>query len=320
MSNKFEDKAIKRIAEVYDELTESGKEKVLDLIKYDGILKAAADIAKTKTVHFGDLYSEAIERQKTFFTFEGMATGIQYIDDATMGLRGGETTIIAGPSNLGKTMFALNVLTRAVINNNGVKALIISMEMPAIDIVSRMYNMAHHDEHEPLMENVIVQTDLDVNTRHIAVMIKKHKPDIVLIDHIQFLANQEKAPSEYERTNLAVKRVQRLAVTNNIPILIISHVAKSRSGKNGKASAQDLKGSSSIEQDSDIVIILNRDEEQRQNGHLSVDLVKQRKKGSKLYYKPCVIKFDGIKLANDYYIEDEQPQVVHKEVKDIFWR
>lgn len=316
---KYNEKLQRRIIEQYNELTEAEQMALLDKIKYDGIMQAAAEVAKTHTVHFGDLYAEVIEKQKYFFTFEGMRTGLEYFDDATMGLRPGETLVIAGPSNLGKTMVGLNIMTQTVLHN-GAKALIISMEMPALDIASRMYNMADIEHHELLMENVIIQTDLDVNSKHIAAMIERHKPDVVLLDHIQFLANQEKAPSEYERINLAVKKIQRLAAQYAVPILVISHVAKTRSGKDSRASASDLKGSSSLEQDTDMVIMLNRTDEQRQSGELTVELVKHRKKGSKLYFKPCVVKFDNVKLwQGGGYRYSEEVEIKPMKVKQNWW-
>lgn len=292
----YTEKAVKRIIEQYNELGEHDQLKVLDRIKYEGIIQATQEVSKTKTVYFGDLYAEALDRQKTFFVFEGMRTGLEYFDKATMGLRPGETLTLAGPSNLGKTMVALNIIANVIVANNA-KALVISMEMPALDIASRVFNMVNQQKHDHLMENLIIQTELDVNTKHIAAMIERHRPDLLMLDHVQFLANQEKAATEYERINLAVKKIQRLGIEYRLPIILISHVAKTRSGKNSRASAGDLKGSSSIEQDTDMVIMLNRTDEQRQTGELTVELVKHRKKNSTLYYRPCLLKFDGLRLA-----------------------
>lgn len=301
----YQDKHFKRLLESFSEMSEQDQDKFVDTVQHDSIMQAVNEVAKSKTSYFGDLYAEAVERQKTFFTFEGLQTGMQYFDDAMMGLRPGETIVIAGPSNLGKTMVSLNIIAQTVVNT-GAKALIISMEMPDIDIASRLYNMTN--DHNSLMENVIIQTELDVNIQHIEAMIKRHKPDIVMIDHIQFLANQDKQRTEYERINTTTKKVQRLAVKNKIPIIIISHVAKTRGGKDGRASAADLKGSSAIEQDSDIVFMLNRSDEQRQTGELTIELVKHRKKGSKVYYKPVTLFFDNVKLSGNYQPEYVAPK------------
>jgi replicative DNA helicase len=308
----YEEKSVKRIIEQYYELSEQAQQHVIDQIRYEGLVNATKEIAKAKTYYFGELYADAIERQKTFFSFEGMTTGLEYFDEGTMGLRGGETIVIAGPSNLGKTMVALNIVAQTVVNNN-VPCLIISMEMPARDIASRLYNMT--PRHGALMENVIIQAELDVNTRHIEAMIKRHQPKLLMLDHIQFLSNQEKAKSDYERIDAAVKKMQRIAINYDIPIIMISHVAKTRSGKDGKASANDLKGNSAIEQDSDIVFMLNRTDEQRQNGTLTVELVKQRKKGSKVYFRPAELQFNGVVLSGNYM----QNEVRHEPVKAIGW-
>src|SRR5947209_3599721 len=225
----YSDKIVKRVTEMYAELSDKDKRLVLDKIRYDNILQAAEEVKKTKTVYFGDIFAEVVERQKYFNIFEGFRSGLRYFDDALMGFRPGELIVIAGPSNYGKTMLAMNLVVSAIVAG-GKKALIISMEMPAIEIASRAYNMT--DDHEALMENLIIQTELAVSTRHIAAMIERHKPDVLLLDHIQFLANQEDG-KEYERINAAVAKLKRLAINYKLPIVAISHVAKTRSGKNG---------------------------------------------------------------------------------------
>src|SRR5690554_4004869 len=98
----WRDKAIKRTIESFQELDDNAQKEVLDKIEYEGALKAALEAGKTKTVTFGDLYKVAEERQLYFNKFEGFGCGLKYFDDAIMGFRPGEVTIIAGPSNFGK--------------------------------------------------------------------------------------------------------------------------------------------------------------------------------------------------------------------------
>lgn len=297
-----QEKAARRVIEMFRELPENYRKAVIDKIKFDGIMQAAAEVSKTNTVCFGDLYPEVQERQKYFNKFEGFRSGLKYFDDALMGLRGGELVIIAGPSNFGKTTVALNLAVNTVIQSQKT-CLIISMEMTTIEIGSRIYNMS--DNHDPLMERIIVQTELSVNTRHIEAMIQRHQPDFVVLDHLQFLANQETG-QEYERISSAVAKIKRLAIIHNIPIIAVSHVAKTRSGKNGEASSSDLKGSSSIEQDCDVGFMINRATENISGNEIILTNFKHRTKRPEVFHKPCIVKFDGIRIADGgrYAVKD----------------
>lgn len=293
----YRDKKIRSIIESFDDLDQEGKESVLDKIKYHGALKAAKEVGKTKTVTFADRYEVAKERQNYFNKFEGFGTGIKYFDDATMGFRPGEVIVIAGPSNFGKTMLAMNIISGAV-EKSLKRAMIISMEMTMDEIFSRMYNIA--TDHEPVKDNLIVQTELSVSPDHILAMIKRDKPDIVMIDHLQFLANQVDGRTEYERISNAIAKVKRIAIRAEIPIILISHVAKTRSGELGEATASDLKGASNIEQDSDVVIMLNRPKDSGVKGdEVICTLSKHRTKKPMVFLERRIIKLEGIKVADD---------------------
>lgn len=291
----FAQKRVKHLVESFEDLEPEHQSDVLDQIKYQGALRAIQEVAKTKTASFGDLYEIAAYRQQFFNKYEGFGTGLKYFDDATMGFRPGEVTIIAGPSNYGKTMIALNIVT-SLAEKALKRVLIISTEMTKEEIATRLFNIA--DDHETVKDLMLVQTELSVSVDHIAAMIKRDKPDIVLIDHLQFLANTESG-SEYERINRSMARVKRLAITANIPIILISHVSKARSGKLGEATASDLKGSSSIEQDSDIVLMINRLADQKQGDQLIVTCVKHRTKRPRVFYENCIIQLKGIKVINN---------------------
>lgn len=311
----YQDKQVKQITEKFGELDKAHQQQLLDQIKYNGALKAAERLIDTGVVCFGDLYPEALERQKSFNKFEGKRCGLRYFDDATMGFRPGELIVIAAPSNLGKTMIGLNIAVNFAVTN-AEKVLIVSLEMTPLQIAGRLFNM--HDDHDTMMENVIIQQQLRVSSGQIDTMIKTHRPGLVVVDHIQFLALKEEASTDYERLNLAVANLHTMAAVNQVPIIAISHVAKTRSGKDGQADANDIKGTANIEQDADIGFILNRTTEQRQGGEFTIKCFKQRDKHPTVMHRECTMNLDGVKLRDkgNYVINDEPERMQNIQAVD----
>lgn len=295
----YKQKLIRRLVESFDELDEAGQAEVLDKIKYNSALSAAMEASKTDTVTFGDLYGEAEKRQATFNLFDGIGCGLQYFDDTTMGFRPGEVILLAAPENLGKTTIALNIIVNSVVSSLK-RGLIISMEMTKEEVASRIYNIADKEYHEHIKDNIVIQTDLRVSASNIEHIIKREKPDIVMIDLLQMLADSERG-SEYERVSKAMAKVKAVALKTNTPIILISHVAKTRSGKDGEATALDLKGSSEIAQRIDVGIMINKTDFDSDN--MVLYCFKHRTRRPSTFHKKCVITVHGIKVLNDgvYY-------------------
>ncbi len=306
MSEKkdWKTKQVARVVEQFSEMDSDQQAKVMDAIKYNYALQAAKEVGMTKTVTFGDMYETAIERQKHFNKFEGFGCGLPYFDEATMGFRGGELIIIAAPSNFGKTMVAMNIVANLAANTLK-KVVMITMEMTPAEVSTRLYNMIDKENHDTLMENFIIQTELSVSAEHVKAIVKKHKPDILLIDHLGFLSKQEPGTEERQQIDTAMQKIKRLAINENIPIIMISHVSKTRSGEGGGASVQDLKGSSAIEQDSDMVFMINRPKDQPylDQGIMQVvvKLEKHRTKSPKdLFHQNVLINMKGVRTDGKY--------------------
>lgn len=297
----WKDKQVKRMVEAWADMDEKQQLQVMDAIKYNFALQAAKQVGMTKTVTFGDMYATAIERQQHFNKYEGFGCGLPYFDEATMGFRGGEVTIIAAPSNFGKTMVAMNIVANIAANTLK-RVVMITMEMTPAEVSTRLYNMIDKKDHEALKENFIIQTELSVSAEHVKAIVKRHKPDILLIDHLGFLSKQEPGTDERIQIDTAMAKVKRLAINENIPIILISHVSKTRSGKDGEATAQDLKGSSGIEQDSDIVFMLNRPKTQWEQGVIGivVKLEKHRTKSPVLFHQQVLIEMKGVRTDGTY--------------------
>lgn len=85
--------------------------------------------------------------------------------------------------------------------------------------------------------------------------------DILFIDYIQLVGVAEKVTSEYDRLTLVSRRLKLLALELDIPIIAAAQIR--RPGADESKTAQraptiaELKGSGSLEQDADTVILLH---------------------------------------------------------------
>lgn len=299
-------KQVARMVEGFTEMDEQQQMDVMDAIKYNYALQAAKQVGMTKTVTFGDMYETAIERQKHFNKYEGFGCGLPYFDEATMGFRGGELIIIAAPSNFGKTMVAMNIVANIAATTLK-KVVFITMEMTPAEVSTRLYNMVSKEDHDALKDNFIIQTELSVSAEHVKAIVKKHKPDILVIDHLGFLAKQEPGSEERQQIDTAMAKIKRLAINENIPIIMISHVSKTRSGASGEATVSDLKGSSAIEQDSDIVFMINKPKTQMYLHEGIVEIVvkleKHRTKSPRgLFHQKVLIQMKGVRTDGTYSV------------------
>jgi replicative DNA helicase len=299
----YKEKRYTRIVEQFGELDEEQREAFYREIQGQKALSAIKEVKMAETTTFGQDYAQVEKDQQYFNKAEGLLTGLKYFDDATMGFRPGELTIIAGPSNFGKTAVGLNIVASLVANTLK-KVVIISLEMTTREINSRLYNIVDKESHSALMNNIVIQKERRLTAAYISKIIKNQKPDLVFIDDLQSLAMRE-GGEEYERVSKGVATVKDIAIAHNIPIILVSHVSKQRSGKQGQATNADLRGSASIEQAADIVIMINRPKEGAQKAKEAiVTLTKHRTKRPVVFLDDCVVKFDGIRIGGDgdYYL------------------
>ena len=87
---------------------------------------------------------------------------------------------------------------------------------------------------------------------------KANRPEdtkiILLVDYVQIQV-QDKLHSR-EEIEALTRFYKRLAIHYNIPVILLSQIG--RQGEDGKPSAHQTKGSGSIEQDADVVLVLDR--------------------------------------------------------------
>lgn len=213
----------------------------------------------------------------------GVSTGFTDLDNLTSGMQPGDLVIIAARPAMGKTSFALNLATNAVMRG-GKKVAIFSLEMSREQLITRILcaeaevsmqkvRTGQTDEKDflrfgevilPLSEAAIYIDDTSALTvtslRSKCRKLKARKGlDMVVIDYLQLMESSGNSDSRVQEVSAITRSIKILAKELNVPILLLSQLSRSPDQrKEHRPVMSDLRESGSIEQDADMVMMLYR--------------------------------------------------------------
>lgn len=242
-------------------------------------------------------FSEAGElRYGRFGEMEGISTGYKKLDNMMLGLVGGELIIVAGKTSRGKTTLALNIANNVALAGKSV--LFVTLEMTHAEIASRyMYvNGGRNQDYEDVAARTVLQTKDELNWKSIDRLMEKAKAemdvDLVVIDHLHYFTRELENMSE--DIGRITKEFKKNAIRHDVPVILISHVRKT--GIKNEASMEDLRGSSYVAQDADIVLMVGRKD--GDTTHLYVKIEKNRNRGFDATADTAMLYMDKIKIYN----------------------
>lgn len=309
---------------------ESLSEHIIEISKLLPSSACRADSSTTIARYLQDSQNRRIEAESGS-QFVGVSTGINTFDTLTRGLRKSSVTTIAAASGSYKTYFALNISTHYA--KQGKSVLYFSLEMADIELLERIVpmvkpagNLTQYSDmtatkldpmkqqhlEEALAEYKNLNFIVDWGTRNMdkilgyAEKIKRSKQglDMLVIDHLQLLQNSGDPFILSEYTG----RLKNFAMTNNIPVILVSQFNRNEGQKvaGAKPRRSWLRGSSSIEQDSDAIIFLHREDPNAPETLLILDKFRQASFSKQLEVplvfdsNTCTLK-ETIKVYNKPY-------------------
>lgn len=260
----------------------------------------------------GDMAAAVLELKATLNRREstaGIFTGLDAIDSYIGGFEPGELITIAGRPGHGKSALAGTIAVNLA--RKGRKILIFSMEMGAGELagrfVSRLANVPGDVMKRPsgmtADQRAALQSGMDelqglpitINMQDtltpgdIASVTARTKRgagvDVVIIDYLQLMSGGQKSDggNRVQEISYITRTLKNLAKRLELPIILLSQLSranekeKGRDGRPRLPQLTDLRDSGSIEQDSNTVLLLQRELEQ---GELSqktaVNIAKQR--------------------------------------------
>lgn len=204
---------------------------------------------------------------------KGYSTGWECLDYYLQGLRKGEVTVITADTGAGKTTFCTQLMVNCAMQ--GIPVWINSWEMKpettmrklASIILRRPMKVCNFSTHENeqfdewasrykvYINPNTIGTDINSLAKQL-VQAKQLGIQIVMLDHLDYLVNTKKEKL-HEAIDETVKRLHELAFALCMHFILICHPRQS-SGSSEEVGMHALKGSSSIKQYADNIIILHR--------------------------------------------------------------
>lgn len=184
-------------------------------------------------------------------------TGVANLDELTGGFREQQLITISAGSKHGKTAFGIFLMDQM----EHLKPVLIPLEQSNEEIVEQRYENGHSIPRFLSPRNLAAKMTVEWIEHRIIEGIAKYGTKMVVIDHLGYIddfGDNEK----YKKENLAY-RIQQImqglkmvAKRWNVVIMLQCHI--SQTDESNPPTRKDLKNSSAIEQESDIVILLWR--------------------------------------------------------------
>jgi len=212
------------------------------------------------------LLSEAAKKFATDITTR-YKTGFSMIDDSTGGgFQDGDLELVVGQTGEGKTTFA-QTLTYNLLENQ-VHSIWFSFEVILPELWKKFQAMGVEDDVKIYTPERYVSRRLDWLKKKIVEARDVYKCKVVFIDHLGFLVGEYRPEKDNQMrgysSNLATvygmicRDLKTIAVQEGIVICLLWHTRRV-SDSAQEATLEDVKDSSSISQESDIVINVARE-------------------------------------------------------------
>jgi replicative DNA helicase len=285
---------LRRLVAVAGEINELGyslPEDVSDVL--DKAESLVFDVAQRRVVDsmtpLRDLLGQSLDHLEVLFSrgeaITGLATGYTDLDEQLAGLQPSNLIVVGSRPAMGKTSFALGMVAHA-----GIKlkkpVLLFSLEMSHMELTqrllcseakvdaTRMRTGKLHDADWTKIGNAISRmseapifiddnpnlTVMDIRAR--ARRLKSREGlGLVVVDYLQLMTGRHGAENRQVEVSEISRGLKILARELEVPVVALSQLSRGLEMRQDKRPMlADLRESGSIEQDSDVVLFLYRDE------------------------------------------------------------
>jgi replicative DNA helicase len=213
----------------------------------------------------------------------GIPTGFQQLDEITNGLHPGQMITVAGRPGSGKSTLALDIARSAAVKH-GKPTVIFSLEMGKLEIMMRLFSaeagvalqnmrsghMSDQDwtrlaRRSSELAEAPLYIDDSPNLTMMEIRSKarrlRQRQDIqlIVIDYLQLMTSGKRVESRQQEVSEFSRSMKLLAKELDVPVVALSQLNRGPEQRTDKRPLlSDLRESGSIEQDSDMVLLVHR--------------------------------------------------------------
>ena len=279
-----------------------------------------------------DILEESFDRidklHKEKGVLRGVPTGFRDLDNLLAGLQPSDLIILAARPSIGKSSLALNIADHVACEQK-MPVGIFSLEMSKEQIIDRLlcmrgavdswklrtgnledddfgklnYAMGVLSESEIYIDDSPLANAMEIRTKARRLQVE-HNLGLIIIDYLQLMSgmNTRSADNRVQEVSEISRSLKALARELNVPVLAISQLSRAVEHRPDKRPMlADLRESGSIEQDSDVVMFIYRDDyydKDSDRKNIAEILIRKHRNGPtgdiELYFKPEFMKFASI--------------------------
>jgi replicative DNA helicase len=218
----------------------------------------------------------------------GIPTGFVDIDEMTSGLQKGDLIIVAARPAMGKTSFCLNLAQHASLRA-GETVGIFSLEMSKEQLVLRMLCAdARVDAHRLRTGNLqekdwtrLAKAYADLSASRIFIddsatltplemrakcrrLKAEHGLGLLVVDYLQLMSGSGRVENRQQEISSISRSLKGLAKELSVPVVALSQLSRAPEARTDRRpQLADLRESGALEQDSDVVMFIYREEEHK---------------------------------------------------------
>lgn len=259
----------------------------------------------------------------------GIPSGFTMLDNMLGGFQKSDLIILAARPGMGKTSMVLSIAQHAA-KQHDARIAFFSLEMSNEQLTNRLLAMetgidSHrlrmgtvHDEEWPIVleaANILADTKVFIDDTPAATVSDirtksrrlhaEHGLDMVIVDYMQLMNGQGRNENRQQEISLISRSLKALARELNVPVIACSQLSRAVENRADKRPMlSDLRESGSIEQDSDAVLFIYREDyyvEDSDRQNIADILIAKHRHGAtgtvSLYFRKELTQFRDLELS-----------------------
>ena len=218
-------------------------------------------------------------------TLAGVPTGFGDLDALTNGLHPGQMVVIAARPAMGKSALALDI-ARAASVKAGLTCVLFSLEMSRNEITMRLLSAEARVPLHAMRTGQLGEDDWTRLARRMSEVVdaplfiddspnmsmveirskcrrlkQRHDLKLVIVDYLQLMSSPKRVENRQQEVSELSRSLKLLAKELQVPVVALAQLNRGPELRSDKRPLlADLRESGSIEQDSDVVILLHRED------------------------------------------------------------